>query len=54
MVLHMCACVYHVYHLWYAINVATFKADRFASLYILCNKQYKIGKRDVKCFMLVC
>ena len=35
LVIHSCDCVY----LWYAGNVATFKADRFASFYVLCNKK---------------
>ena len=40
MVLHKCACVY----LWYASNMVTFIADRFASFYVLCN----INRKQVK------
>ena len=47
MVLHSCACVY----LWNAINVNTFIADHFASVYVLCYKKSKWLKVDVKCFM---
>ena len=50
MVLHSCACVY----LWYASNVATFKADRFASFNVYVIKTRKRVKIEFKCFMLVC